>query len=441
MFTKNNLPTITVIGGGIAGAITALRLAERKLAVTIIDKNNELLSGTSNNTPGRMGLGFHYFADFDTAAKYLKSTISFVKKNPGFILGEDKHDCSYLKKGRYFVTNDSLISSNVVLDLASRLQKSYHDLVASDPTNKIFGEPKDFFRILHKKEYENDVNNEKVVLGIETQEHLIDWPKFKQYLHNKIYNNYNITVLAGFNVTHVEKDYLNDCYLVYTNNNVNNIVLGTSCVINCSWENIESINQTVGIYQESGLITSRLKLLAEIELPDSLKEKNSMFFCLGPHAMFSNLGNGTGRVTYAPITNVATSINGTFPLKYKQWLSNGLSPEEEQYYGKKILAGIKEYIPEMSKAKLVKILPGVVKNKGSADIYSINSDFHKRSYSGVEERAHGWIDNACIKLFYCEDNAQEVLSIIGKQQLLAKEDCFKNLLNNFQNKSNSYFKI
>jgi hypothetical protein len=437
MFTENSPSSssmVCVIGGGIGGCITALKLAENNLAVTIIEKNLNLLSGTSDNTPGRLGLGFHYLADIETAKKYLSSTINFIKEYSGFMLGETLPDSDYLKKGRYFVTKDSMIPADKVIKHAKLLQNFYADLVKKDIKNQLFGKPEEFFRILNEEQYVNDINSSKVVFAIETQEHLVDWPKFKKFLLGKIYSNKNITVLNGFNVSHAEYNNFNDLYKIYTQSNFVNITIESSYVINCCWENIENINKIMGFNTEQEIVSNRLKILAEVALPNALKYKNSMFFCVGPHCMFSNLGNGIGRITFAPLTNVASNISNLLDTRHKNWIEKFANSAERQIDGENIIKGISNYIPAMKDAKLLRVLCGVVKNKGLVDIYDANSDFHKRSYSGVTERAIGWIDNACIKLFYCEDNSQEVLNIISKHVRLRKENQVYLYFNRSQDK-------
>lgn len=53
-------------------------------------------------------------------------------------------------------------------------------------------------------------------------------------------------------------------------------------VVNCTWQNIEFLNNKLGLDNSlQGKMTSRLKLLVEVELPPSLVQKHSMFFVLG----------------------------------------------------------------------------------------------------------------------------------------------------------------
>ena len=51
---------IVIIGGGIAGCTTAIELAKLGFDITILEKERDILLGTSARTPGRMGLGAYY---------------------------------------------------------------------------------------------------------------------------------------------------------------------------------------------------------------------------------------------------------------------------------------------------------------------------------------------------------------------------------------------
>ncbi|HSW69735.1 MAG TPA: FAD-dependent oxidoreductase [Gammaproteobacteria bacterium] len=77
---------IVIGGGGIAGVSAALKLANKGHKVKLIEKLPDLLGGSSNNTPARLGLGFHYI-DHNTAIKYLLSSIKVLREYPDFVLG------------------------------------------------------------------------------------------------------------------------------------------------------------------------------------------------------------------------------------------------------------------------------------------------------------------------------------------------------------------
>jgi D-amino-acid dehydrogenase len=49
-----------VIGGGIHGLSSAIALAKKGLEVSLIEKNSDLLMGTSGATHNRAHKGYHY---------------------------------------------------------------------------------------------------------------------------------------------------------------------------------------------------------------------------------------------------------------------------------------------------------------------------------------------------------------------------------------------
>ena len=54
---------VAVLGGGLQGCATALALAERRLNVALIDRNETLLSRTAVANEGKIHLGYMYAAD------------------------------------------------------------------------------------------------------------------------------------------------------------------------------------------------------------------------------------------------------------------------------------------------------------------------------------------------------------------------------------------
>lgn len=107
--------TVAVIGGGAGGCGSSLALAERGWKVHLFEKNT-IFSGTSGITCGRLGLGFHYI-DLETSLKLMRATIRLVKTFPGHCVGEDFPSSHPIRRGRYFITNDSLASPHDILEV------------------------------------------------------------------------------------------------------------------------------------------------------------------------------------------------------------------------------------------------------------------------------------------------------------------------------------
>lgn len=442
---------ICIIGGGIAGSITGIELAEKGYSVVILEKKSHILEGTSNVTPGRMGLGFHYVHE-ETATMYLRSSIEFVKKYQSKVknlrIGEDKPLDHYLRRGRYFITKDSLFSVDHILRTYETLKTLYKQLCEEDQTNQVFGDPELFYTQLKPADYENLVDTEKVVLGIETAEHLLNWANFKTYLCETINNHSNIKVLTSNDAIRFEHDLDKEKHIVISKDEENIVYkknkITADYVINCAWENVEYLTVKAGLTypdktgkthpDKAPTRTNRLKILVAAKLPNRLKSKNSMFFCMGPHCMFSNMGNGVGYMTYAKVTNFMNSNAVTVPNKISAYLNyhggneaDNDVEETARSKGNDIINGVAEYIPAMKGAEIIDVRFGVVITKGGVNIYDHKSSFHQRNYSGVDDKFPiGWINNSSMKLLYGYNNAQAVVKIIQNQ-----EEIRKNLHKNY----------
>ena len=409
---------IVVIGAGAGGARTALLLAESGRHVTLLEardkigvseerkeeKRNQQGISTSWINPGRAGHGFHFF-DLNTGKMLMEATIGLYRQYPEVPIGGMYSESHPLRKGRYFITKDSLFKKEQILAIYSQLQEHYRWLVRKDPANQVLGHPDNFFRILEQDEYKKFVDVDKVDVGIETTERLINPALLSQILFQRIKEEKNITLLTGKKVTQVH--YGKDKTFVVSLQDKS--FIEADQVINCAWEDMEAIDQTIGLFDVFTQSTNRLKALAMVKLPSELYDQHSMFFCMGPFCMFSNLGDGTGLLTYAPITNVANYQDSKIDDMGRRFLAGKASPEEINHYGENIIKGVSQWIPSIIKAQLITVRFGVVKTYGDVDIFDPRSAVHSRAYFGVDSKQIGYINNACMKLMNFNENAKLVM--------------------------------
>ena len=127
--------TVVFIGGGVGGCCTALALERtQQFQVYLLEKNGELMRESSDVTPGRMGLGFHY-ADKETALYYLHATLEFTRKYGRFRQEVGRSETLHpLRRGRYFILKSSLVPVNEILDTYDALKEEYTNVV-SEYTN------------------------------------------------------------------------------------------------------------------------------------------------------------------------------------------------------------------------------------------------------------------------------------------------------------------
>lgn len=443
--TESYSTKIVIIGAGAGGASTALSLAKLGYSVVLLEarsevgiistkeeKRNQKSVSTSWINPGRAGHGFHYI-DLNTGKMLMESTIGIYRKYPALPIGGMYAESHPLRKGRYFITKDSIFPKEEILKVYSQLQEHYRWLIQKDPKNQVLGHPDDFFRVLKQNEYEQFVNSEYVKVGIETTERLINPALLAQTLFQEVKEEKNITLLMGKRVTQVR--YGQDKPFIVVLHDGSSI--DADHVINCAWENMEAIDQTLGLFDASVKCTNRLKVLAVVKLPVELQDQHSMFFCMGAFCMFSNVGDGTGLMTYAPITNIANYSDSKIDEAGKKFLSGSASPEEVKYYGNSIIQGASRWIPAIAKAELITVRFGIVKTYGDVDIFDPLSKVHSRDYFGVDSKQIGYIDNACMKLMNLIENAKLVETLFARH--VKAEEKIKLLSQNIAQSSTTEF--
>lgn len=87
MNAMSEAPSIAVVGCGIFGAMTALRLSERGAVVTVFERQDAPLRGASFNNQNRLHLGFHYPRDDETARQCIRGFQRFRDEFSECVLG------------------------------------------------------------------------------------------------------------------------------------------------------------------------------------------------------------------------------------------------------------------------------------------------------------------------------------------------------------------
>ena len=424
---------IIVIGAGAAGVCAAVELAGRGYSVALLEKKT-LFSGASGCNPGRQGHGFHY-TDIETALAYLRESISLQRAYPNYLIGRDKPFEDPIRHGRYFITKDSTHAIEEILATYQAIQKEYARLVQEDPENEVFGSPDSFFRILDSSDYCNDVNMDNVAVGIETAEHLFDWQAFAEDRKKEISDNPNITLYEHHEVVHIERGTPGvNRFRLYVKSTLDNGMekFVTDYLVNSTWAQIQALNDKLGIRMIPGERTNRLKCLLVVKLPESLQHVNSMFFCMGKHGMFTNLGNGYGMLTYADVTNMEVSDGLELKEFSKRVINGGATNAEKKDYSEQILQGVSKYIPDMHNAIIVELRFGIVQTNGQFSLDDLNdptNSIQKRNYHNVIEARQGVINNPAVKLSNCVQNGKRVADLVATQ-IVTKgliDDCFMKI--------------
>ena len=450
-------PVVAVLGAGSAGVQSALDLAEAGFQVHLCERNKYILSGTSDKTPGRAGLGFHY-KDEKTGKRYLRSTIEVLKKHVGCTLGKPGDRDDYMSTGYYVVMKHedelpeaqkqfgSLFHPEEILAVYEGLREYYAELIARDPSNKIFGEPEQFFRVFTGSELGQfggkfDIDN--VAAVVKTCEVLLDWPKLRAKLMQQVEAHPNITIhtetqvdrfdYAGpqedgksrFTVTTHKRD--EEPSLIKTHTGSTRLVreashLKVDEIVNATWENTERLSGGLGLSDTTLERTNRVKVILTADITGTpLEYQSSIFFCMGAHVMFSNMGRdkagrAIGKFTFAPITNVAQTKEHILPDDMMKYFDGRVSQGERDGLAADIVKGVILYLPQAENIKPLQVDFGVIKTLGEVDIFDPNSKVHSREDYGVTPEQIGVTLNECRKLLHFTPNGVAVRDIVLQNQ-------------------------
>lgn len=389
--------TVCIIGAGIGGSTAALQLADAGFKVILIDKAKNAMSRTSGINPGRSAFGFHY-TDANTGYQMIEGSKQFDRFFPDIRLDDGG--------ARYFVVKDSQVSKEEYLKICELLKQKYDEQ---------FGESENFYRVLNEKEYENEVDKNQVVLGIQTKEQLINMPKLVATVNHRLRAAKNITILTEHEVIDAKRQG-QTFELIYKASDGKIGTLAANQVVNAAWEYRHKIDSFLG-HKPDFVFTNRLKVLAKVQLPKSMIDSHSMMFVRGPFAMMANWRDGTAFLTYAPITNYSQTSDIEIPLHWESMITCCDLTEEKKALGHKIIEGAAKYIPQLAKAGLLDVRAGVIYSEGDANPSDPESAMHCRDKTGMCEIVPGWISLDTGKLILGPFYATLIRDLIKKNFL------------------------
>ncbi len=138
-------PTAIVIGGGIHGITAALALAKTGASVTVVERNEEILQGTSAATHNRAHLGYHYPRSIATARECLQGLEYFRTRYPDAL--------HYPKEAYYIIEEESHVTAQEYARFCKQLEIPYElewpseDLLARDRLSNSFRVPEPVFNL------------------------------------------------------------------------------------------------------------------------------------------------------------------------------------------------------------------------------------------------------------------------------------------------------
>ncbi|OAQ62450.1 FAD dependent oxidoreductase domain-containing protein [Pochonia chlamydosporia 170] len=443
---KYSLPTgstvIAIIGGGIAGCVQAICLAEEFpwLKILIFEKNKDILCGTSCMNPGRPTFGFHY-RHLETATFCQDNTVNFTK----FL---ERIGCRDIfarapQKGIYVLMKDSVqilgesvdpvFSPHEIIPVFEQIKRHAIEKYQNDREfEKHFGRPDQICRQLQESEYESFLTPE-VLKGVaacyETAERTFNTAGICSFLRGYVKKFKNITIHTGANVTYLERmeqstrrNYRITWYDVREAEK--RIDIAQLVTLAC-WENVGAFRRQLG-KSDCEPTHNRLKMLAIVDInieASLLQTIRPIFVASGPFCMISpqecnEQPDGHIRCRCACTLAIRTNImtvpdNVPLPADYEEMLNRRISHEDRLNMAKPILEGAQQFFTCLKHARLADVRFGTVRvpygGGNNMDLHDAASEHHKRNYPGCYRLGEGLYVNEAMKLIYSTYNAEKMV--------------------------------
>ena len=359
---------IAIIGGGVFGAMTAIRLAELDQTVSLFERLPGLMKGASFNA-NRLHQGFHYPRDEETAHQCMRGFQRFREEFGGAVL-EDVTNA-------YFIASaGSLTSPSDFLAFCCRIGL--------------------FYKTIELDRCNPAVNN--VALGVMTDEQVYDPAVLRRLLAERLQRS-GVSTHVGSSVTDISRDGTNGFELSVESE-------GRACfdaVVNCTYPEINRLTAQLGHPIEARLYEYTAAAVVELDLPApaSITVLDWPFMTLLP---FGTTGH---HLLYHVQHSVIAQARE--PLLDPAWLDPDASPftsvNQERWF-RTLLKSCCEFVPALRGASLRRIL------QGPRMVLVDREDTDARP-SIVTEHERGYITALSGKIDHCVWVADEVATTLG----------------------------
>lgn len=339
---------IAVIGGGVFGVMTAIRLAETGQAVTLFERLPSLLRGASDNA-NRLHQGFHYPRDGETARQCLRGSHAFREDFGDAVIDGVSNV--------YFIAREgSLTSPAEYLAHCDRLGLRY--------------------RIIDPDRFQPAVRD--VALGVVTDEVVYDAAVLRRLMIARLQGS-GARTRVDREVVDIRRDATRGIEVSIRHE-------GAACfdaVVNCSYAEINRLTARLGHRVETRQYEYVAVPLVDLDWPGLV----SISVLDGPFMSLLPFGESGQYLLYHVRHAVIAQSNG--PLLDRAWLDPRTSPfasvDRDRWFDLH-LESCCNFVPALRAARLLDVVQGprmVLANREDTDARPSVVTSHERDYVTV----------------------------------------------------------
>jgi len=370
---------VGVLGGGLQGCCIALALAERGIAVTLIDKNEQLLSRTAVANEGKIHLGYMYAGDptLATAWTMLSGAFEFA---PFFARHLGILNWDNLSSPAVYVVHRT--SQRGLAEIANYLS-AVDELVGNAPNGagrSYFGmNPKGVLRRWSTAEVETEFDAAQVSAAFDTPEVAINSVQLAELMRDCIGGNKTIELRLSEVILSAEA--VGDQVRVTSRGGHGVTDYHFDHVFNALWDGRLALNETFGLGTNRPWL-HRLKYGVSFRRPYA-SFLRSVTVILGPFGEVVSYPDGLTYLTWYPECLHGISAELVPP----PWVTYPQEPLRSRIFAGTLKA-LARLVPSLDKLDPddlteVAVKGGAIVAWGKTDIYDAESELHRRYEIGV----------------------------------------------------------
>ena len=239
---------IAILGGGMLGVCTALELARRGRAVTLIEGGPAVMQGAGRWNEGKIHLGFMYAADptLNTAFRILPGGLAFGELVER-LLGQSIEGFTTEGDDIYLVHRDSVVDVSAFTAYADRTASLVRSAASAQGAPRYLADVRAATaRALSRSELAAATTSERVLCGFRIPERSVSTVAIADLLCAALRDEDLIETLLDSPVTGVRRRD-DGRFDILTNGANGGDVTGFDVVVNALWEGRPAVDATIGI--------------------------------------------------------------------------------------------------------------------------------------------------------------------------------------------------
>jgi len=363
---------VVVLGAGIAGCSTALRLTQLGYRVALIDRNPFPASRASRHNEGKLHLGYIYAADpdGDTYKGVMRGSLEFLHITQR-LTGIASHNIPRTQGFVYAVPRDSQLTSDQVYAHLARVDE-YLLTDAGPHSNPAFERARPMRGAMTSAHFSDEIQ-----AVFQTSEIAIDPNYVANIYAAAVLAEPNIDFLGEHEIVTVERH--REAFMIITQCAADEARIPAPAVANCLWQNRVHIDTQVGQRTTKPWLW-RWKATLSFATPDRLTTPPATLM-LGPYGDYVPYSSGRSYLSWYPSGAIGiTSDGGADPLR------SVVSERDDARIRRESFAGLGRYLPELldlpeAHEKAI-IGGGYIMALGTTDVDDPLSGLHQRTDIG-----------------------------------------------------------